>query len=113
MSTVASPADEARTELGGTFAGQLIGPDDSTYDEARKLFNAMIDKRPALVARCANPQDVAAVIDFARRHDLPLAVSGGTHNGPGLGSVDDGVVANLSLLKDIAVDAENRTVRVG
>jgi FAD/FMN-containing dehydrogenase len=113
MSTVATPADEARTELGGTFGGQLIGPDDSIYDEARKLFNAMIDKRPALVARCANPQDVAAVIGFARRHDLPLAVSGGTHNGGGLGSVDDGVVANLSLLKEISVDPENRTVRVG
>jgi FAD/FMN-containing dehydrogenase len=113
MSTVATPADEARTELGGTFAGQLIGPSDSEYDEARKLFNAMIDKKPALVARCANPDDVAAVIGFARRHDLPLAVSGGAHNGGGLGSVDDGVVANLSLLKEVTVDPDNRTVRVG
>ena len=100
MSTVASAADEARTELGGTFAGQLVGPADADYDEARKLFNAMIDKKPALVARCANPDDVAAVIAFARSHDLPLAISGGTHNGGGLGSVDDGVVANLSLLKE-------------
>jgi FAD binding domain/Berberine and berberine like len=113
MSTVASVADEARTELGGTFAGQLVGPTDSDYDEARKLFNAMIDKKPALVARCANPDDVAAVIAFARGHDLPLAVSGGTHNGGGLGSVDEGVVANLSLLKEVTVDPENRTVRVG
>jgi len=113
MSTVASPADEARTELGATFAGQLVGPSDSDYDEARKLFNAMIDKKPALVARCANPDDVAAVISFARRHDLPLAISGGAHSGGGLGSVDDGVVANLSLLKEVTVDSENRTVRVG
>jgi hypothetical protein len=113
MSTVATPADEARTELGGTFAGQLVGPSDAEYDDARRLFNAMIDKKPALVARCANPDDVAAVIAFARRHDLPLAISGGTHNGGGLGSVDDGVVANLSLLKDISVDPDTRTVRVG
>ena len=113
MSTVVSAADEARNELGASFAGQLIGPSDAEYDEARVLFNAMIDKRPALVARCANPEDVAAVIGFARKHDLPLAVSGGTHNGGGLGSVDEGVVANLSLLKEVTVDPETRTVRVG
>jgi len=113
MSTVATPADAARIELGGSFAGQLIGPDDAQYDEARVLFNAMIDKRPALVAKCASPADVAAAIGFARKHDLPLAVCGGAHNGGGLGSVDDGVVANLSLLKEITVDPEKRTVRVG
>ena len=100
MSTVSIPADEARSELGGTFAGQLVGPRDAEYDEARKLFNAMIDKRPALVARCASTADVAAAIGFARRHDLPLAVCGGGHNGGGLGSVDDGVMANLSLLNE-------------
>src|SRR5581483_10911119 len=98
MSTVVSPADEARNELGASFGGQLVGPGDADYDEARALFNAMIDKRPALIARCASTSDAAAVIGFARRHDLPLAVHGGGHNGGGLGSVDDGVVAHLSLL---------------
>jgi FAD binding domain-containing protein/berberine-like enzyme len=113
MSTVATPSDEARSELGGTFAGALIGPNDSDYDEARKLFNAMIDKRPAVIARCASTDDVAAIIGFARRHDLPLAVRGGGHNGGGLGSVDDGVVADLSPLKAISVDPSARTVKVG
>jgi FAD/FMN-containing dehydrogenase len=112
MSTTVTPSDTARQELAG-FAGQLIGPSDAEYDEARALFNAMIDKRPALIARCANPQDVASVIGFARAHDLPLAICGGGHNGAGLGSVDDGVVADLSLLRDISVDPEARTVRVG
>ena len=98
MGTAETPAVAARSELGASFGGELIGPDDASYDEARALFNAMIDKRPAVIARCASPADVAAVIAFARSHDLPLAVRGGGHNGGGLGSVDDGVVADLSLL---------------
>jgi FAD/FMN-containing dehydrogenase len=113
MSTTASPAAAAREELGATFAGELIGPEDARYDDARALFNAMIDKRPALIARCAGAEDVAAAIAFARAHDLPLAVRAGGHNGAGLGSVDDGVVADLSLLKSISVDPDSRTVRVG
>ena len=112
MSTTVTPAETARRELTG-FEGELIGPDDAKYDEARALFNAMIDKRPALIARCRNAADVARVIAFARAHDLPLAIRGGGHNGGGLGSVDDGVVADLSLLRSISVDPETATVRVG
>ena len=99
-------------ELHG-FQGRLIGPEDADYDEARKVYNAMIDKRPALIARCANPDDVAKVVRFAREHDLLLAVRGGGHNGAGLGTCDDGVVIDLSLMRDIAVDPQARTVRVG
>src|SRR6266849_4644047 len=106
-------ADTARRELGGEFEGEMVGPADSGYDEARALFNAMIDKRPAVIARGASPEDVARVIAVARAHDLPLAVRGGGHNGGGLGSVDDGVVADLSLLRSVSVDAETRTVHVG
>jgi len=95
------------------FEGQLIGPEDATYDEARALYNAMIDKRPSLIARCAGPGDVAKVIDFARKQSLPLAVRGGGHNGAGLGSVDDGVLLDLSALKQIEVDPSARTARVG
>jgi hypothetical protein len=113
MSTVVTPADQARNELGASFSGELIGPSDAQYDEARVLFNAMIDKKPGLIARCGSTGDVAAVIGFARKHDLPLAIRGGGHNGGGLGSVDDGVVADLSLLKDISVDPDARTVKVG
>ena len=73
----------------------------------------MIDKRPLLIARCASGDDVARAIAFAKTHDVPLAIRGGGHNGGGLGSVDDGVVADLSLLRSVSVDPESRTVKVG
>jgi FAD/FMN-containing dehydrogenase len=112
VSTTVSPASAARAEL-HAFAGELIGPEDAGYDTARALFNAMIDKRPALIARCSGADDVAAVIRFAREHDLPFAIRAGGHNGAGLASVDGGVVCDLSLLRDISVDPGTRTVRVG
>ncbi len=113
MSTQTTAADAARQELGSKFSGTLTGPDDSGYDEARAVFNAMIDRRPALIARCASTGDVAETIAFARRHDLLLAVRGGGHNGGGLGVCDDGVVLDLSGLNSVQVDAGSRTVRVG
>ena len=112
MSTTISPAEAARQELVG-FKGQLIGPSDANYEEARAVYNAMIDKRPGLIARCTDPDDVAAVVRFARDHGLPLAIRGGGHNGPGLGTCDDGVVIDLSPLKSVDVDPDARTVRVG
>jgi FAD/FMN-containing dehydrogenase len=110
--SVSTAVGAARRELDG-FVGQVIGPDDAGYDEARKLYNAMIDKRPALIARCAGPGDVAKAIAFGREHGLPIAVRGGGHNGAGLGSCDDGIVIDLSLLRDIDVDPQARTVRAG
>jgi len=107
-----TPAQAARSELSG-INGELIGPEDPGYDQARAVYNAMIDRRPALVARCADADAVARVIGFARAHDLPLAVRGGGHHGAGMGTVDGGVVADLSPLKDIQVDPAARTVRVG
>ena len=95
------------------FEGRLIRPYDSDYDEARSLYNGMIDRRPALIARCANADDVARAIAFARAHEAPLAIRGGAHNGAGLGSVDDGVVIDLSLMREVDVDPGARTVRVG
>jgi hypothetical protein len=112
MSTALSVLEDARSEL-APFGERLIGPADSRFDEARALFNAMIDKRPALIARCETPADVAAAIRFARERGLPLAVRGGGHNGGGLGSVDDGVVIDLAPMKAIAVDPATRTARVG
>ena len=112
MSSSTSLASAARKEVAG-FEGGLIGAEDAGYDEARKVYNAMIDKRPALIARCTSPDDVAKVVGFARDHDVLLAVRGGGHNGAGLGTCDDGVVIDLSPLRDIEVDPEARTVRVG
>ncbi|MEP6988910.1 MAG: FAD-binding oxidoreductase, partial [Chloroflexota bacterium] len=95
-----------------SLKGQLIRPEDDTYDEARKLYNAMIDKRPALIAQCADVADVIQSVNFAREQHLLLAVRGGGHNGPGLGSCEDGLVIDLSLMKGIRVDPAARTARV-
>jgi FAD/FMN-containing dehydrogenase len=93
--------------------GELIQRGDAKYEEARKLYNAMIDKRPLLIAPCADVTDVMASVRFGRDNDLLTAVRGGGHNGPGLGSCNDGLVIDLSLMKGIRVDPTNRTVRVG
>jgi FAD/FMN-containing dehydrogenase len=113
MSTVTSAAEAARRDLGSGFAGELIGPEDPRYDEARKVYNGMIDRRPALLARCTSPEDVVRAIAFARGRELPLAVRGGGHNGAGLGTCDDGVVIDLSPINEVQVDPQARTVRVG
>jgi FAD/FMN-containing dehydrogenase len=93
--------------------GSLVRAGDPDYDEARALFNAMIDKRPALIVRAADTADVVAAVNFARDNGLDLAVRCGGHNGPGLGSVDDGLVIDLRGLNQVTVDPESRTATVG
>jgi hypothetical protein len=112
MATTAATAANARTQL-AAFKGRLVGPEDDGYDEARKVYNAMIDRRPALIAYADDADDVATAVAFARESGLPLAIRGGGHNGAGLGTVDDGIVIDLSRLKAIDIDPGERTVRVG
>jgi FAD/FMN-containing dehydrogenase len=103
---------EAVVELGQTFSGQLLRSGDAGYDEARKVHNGLIDKRPALIARCRGVADVADVINFTRRLGLEVAVRGGGHNVAGRATIDGGVMVDLSLMKGIHVDSKNRRARV-
>ncbi len=99
-------------DFAGKFRGKLIGPADADYDAARALYNGMIDKRPRLIARCTNVADVIAAVNFGRENNILTAIRGGGHNGPGLGSCNDGLVIDLSQLKSVRVDPKARTVRV-
>ena len=92
--------------------GELITRSSPDYDDARKVYNAMIDRKPLLIARCADVADVIASVNFARDNHLLLAIRGGGHNGPGLGVCDDGLVIDLSQMKGIRVDPIARTARV-
>jgi FAD/FMN-containing dehydrogenase len=107
MSSLAPP-DALATAMRGT----LTAPGDPDYDERRALYNAMIDRRPALIARCTDAADVIAAIAYARSERLPLAIRGGGHNGGGLGSVDDGIVIDLSAMRGVIVDPVSRVARV-
>jgi FAD/FMN-containing dehydrogenase len=90
--------------LADGFSGQLTGPEQPGYDEGRRVFNAMIDRRPALIARCASTADVVAAVHAAREPGLAVAVRGGGHSFSGLSTCDDGIVIDLGELKSIAVD---------
>src|ERR671922_1816553 len=105
--------DDAIATFQKTLRGQLIQRGDPQYDDARALYNGMIDKRPLMIARCADVADVIAAVNFGREQGLPIAIRGGGHNGPGLGSVDDGLVIDLSPMRSVRVDPASRTVRVG
>jgi hypothetical protein len=105
-------ADQSISTLQQSLRGRVIGPDDADYDDARALYNGMIDKRPRLIARCVDVADVITAVNFGRDQGLLIAIRGGGHNGPGLGSCDDGLVIDLSMMKSVRVDPANRTVRV-
>jgi FAD/FMN-containing dehydrogenase len=98
-------------DLKRQLRGVLLVPADPQYDTARKVWNGMIDKRPALIARCTGSQDVAACINFARDHDVPISVRGGGHNFAGKAVCNGGLMIDLSPMKGIQVDPARRTAR--
>jgi len=108
MATVEQAAAEAPPLLRGSY----LDPSAPAYDEARALYNAMIDKHPAGIARCADVADVISAVQYAHAHDLRVAVRSGGHNGAGLGSVDRGLVIDLSPMSGVIVDPERRTAWV-
>ena len=101
------------SDFRASLRGQVIEPKDPIYEEARSLYNGMIDKRPLMIARCADTADVMTAVNFGRDNKILVAIRGGGHNGPGFASVNDGLVIDLSTMKGVRVDPGNRTVRVG
>jgi FAD/FMN-containing dehydrogenase len=97
--------------LSSDLRGPLIRPNDPRYEQARKVYNGMIDKRPGLIAQCADVADVITAVNFARENNVALAIRGGGHNGGGLGTCDGGVVIDLSRMRGVRVDPRSRTVR--
>src|SRR5256885_12417050 len=100
------------TALEGQVRGQLIAPDDPGYDEARQVYNAMIDRRPSLIARCVDVADVIAAVGLAREQGLLVSVRGGGHNAGGLGVADGALCIDLSAMRGVHVDPRDQTVRV-
>jgi FAD/FMN-containing dehydrogenase len=98
--------------LAERLAGEVLAPDHPGYETARRVWNGMIDKRPAAIARCADADDVATAVRFAAERELPLAVRGGGHNVAGTAVVDDGLVIDLSAMRGVRIDASGRTVHV-
>jgi hypothetical protein len=105
-------SNDATSALASSLRGRLILPTDTDYDTARAVYNGMIDKRPALIARCVNVADVIRCVNFARDENMLLAIRGGGHNGPGLGTCDGGLVIDLQMMKGVRVDPAQKTVRV-
>src|SRR6266481_5692088 len=110
MRSVPTVADVA-AEFSGTFSGQLLRPADAGYDEARTVHNGLVDKRPALIARCRGVADVVDAVNLTRKLGLEVAVRGGGHNVAGRAIIDGGLVIDLAPMKGIHVDPKSRTVR--
>jgi FAD/FMN-containing dehydrogenase len=103
--------DAAINSLLSIFRGELLLPGRPDYDAARRVWNAMVDKRPALIAKCRGAADVIGIVNFVRERGLLLSVRGGGHNVAGLALCDGGVTIDLSLMRSIRVDPNTRTVR--
>jgi len=98
----------ALASFGGTFHGEIVPPGSANYETARLVWNGMIDRRPALIARCAAVEDITSAIRFARDQGMVIAVRCGGHSIGGFSTCDDGIVIDLSLMKAVRVDPEAR-----
>ncbi len=107
------PPDLSRNTFKATLRGRVIEPGDADYEEARKVYNGMIERHPRLIVRCADAADVIASVNFAREQGVRLAIRSGGHNAAGLGVCDDGLVIDLAGIKYARVDPAKRTVTVG
>ena len=104
---------EAIRDFRGQFRGAVLEPGDVDYEEARRVYNAMIDRKPRLIAECTDVADVIAAVRMAKANDLPVSVRCGGHNAAGLGVCDDGIVIDLARINYVRVDPSSRTVQVG
>src|SRR5688572_2803101 len=104
--------NELTNKLKRSLQGKLVLPTDTDYDTERKVYNAMIDKRPAMIAQCLDIEDVKTCVNFARENNILLAIRGGGHNAAGLGVADDALVIDLARMKEITIDTLSKTVRV-
>src|SRR5262245_16300315 len=105
--------ESAVADFKSKLRGELIQPGDASYENARQVYNAMIDRRPRGIVQCADVADVIASVNFARENQIRLAIRGGGHNAAGLGVCDGGLVIDLSSIRYTHVDPEAGTVRVG
>ena len=112
MSTTDATTTSTLDELAGTLRGPLLRPGDDRYDDARTLWNGMVDRRPAAIARCRSTADVIACVRFVRASGLPLSVKGGGHQLAGTALCDDGLVIDLAPMDGVRVDPDTRTARV-
>ncbi|HXP41023.1 MAG TPA: FAD-binding protein, partial [Candidatus Acidoferrales bacterium] len=104
---------EAVVQFRNQLRGDLIEPTDTRYEKAREVYNAMISRKPRLIANCADVADVITAVHFGRQQELRVSIRGGGHNAGGLGVCDDGLVIDLSPIKYVHVDPAARTARVG
>jgi FAD/FMN-containing dehydrogenase len=106
--------DEGRlSALASSFSGALVRPTDDGYEAARRIHNGLVDRHPALIARCLSANDAAAALGFARDSGLPVSVRGGGHNVAGRAVIDDGVMVDLATMRDVQVDPSSQTVKAG
>jgi FAD/FMN-containing dehydrogenase len=111
--SASAPLGAALSRLGTTFGGRICQPTDADYDDARRVHNGLIDRRPAVITQCRDAQDVAAALEVARAHDLPVSVRGGGHNVAGNAVADGGLMVDLSPMRAVRVDPARRVAVAG